>query len=61
MNVVAVTMYVLFYHPPSYEQLHVGGKSKWKQLASFDWIGMFLFTTGLVVFLIGLNWGKYLP
>ncbi|KAK3636702.1 hypothetical protein LTR56_014003 [Elasticomyces elasticus] len=57
INVMAVTLYVIFYHPPVYEQLHVGGKSKWQQLKTFDWIGSILFTAGLTVFLIGLNWG----
>lgn len=37
--------------------LHIGGKSKLKQLKTLDWIGIFLFSTGLVVFLIGMNWG----
>lgn len=37
--------------------LHVGGKSKMKQLRTLDWIGIVLFSTGLVVFLIGMNWG----
>ena len=37
--------------------LHIGGKSKLKQLRTLDWMGIFLFTAGLVVFLIGLNWG----
>ncbi|KAK3071322.1 hypothetical protein LTR53_008827 [Teratosphaeriaceae sp. CCFEE 6253] len=57
INVVAVALYYFFYHPPTYEQLHVGGKSKLSQLKSFDWIGSILFTAGLTVFLIGLNWG----
>jgi hypothetical protein len=37
--------------------LHVGGKSKMRQLKTLDWVGIFLFSTGLVVFLIGMNWG----
>jgi hypothetical protein len=37
--------------------LHVGGKSKMKQLKTLDWVGIFLFSGGLVVFLIGMNWG----
>lgn len=37
--------------------LHIGGKSKLKQLKTLDWVGIFLFSTGLVVFLIGMNWG----
>jgi hypothetical protein len=39
------------------EMLHLGGKSKMKQLKTLDWVGIFLFSTGLVVFLIGMNWG----
>ncbi|KAL1596485.1 hypothetical protein SLS60_009131 [Paraconiothyrium brasiliense] len=57
VNTFAIVLYFFFYHPPTYEMLHVGGKSKLKQLKTLDWIGIFLFSTGLVVFLIGLNWG----
>ena len=57
VNTLAVTLYYFFYHPPTYEMLHIGGKSKLKQLKTLDWIGIVLFTAGLVVFLIGLNWG----
>jgi hypothetical protein len=48
-------MYWLCYHPPTYNQLHVGGKSKMSQLKGLDWVGIFLFSAGLVLFLIGLN------
>jgi len=37
--------------------LHVGGKSKLKQLKTLDWVGIMLFSAGLSVFLIALNWG----
>ncbi|KAF2677351.1 fungal trichothecene efflux pump [Lentithecium fluviatile CBS 122367] len=57
VNCLAVCLYFFFYHPPTYEMLHIGGKSKLKQLKTLDWIGIFLFSTGLVVFLIGMNWG----
>ncbi|KAK0813200.1 hypothetical protein LTR91_007420 [Friedmanniomyces endolithicus] len=57
INVIAIVLYFFFYHPPTYELLHVNGKSKWKQLKGFDWIGSILFTAGLTIFLIGLNWG----
>jgi hypothetical protein len=56
INFVAAGMYYLCYHPPSYLQLHVGGKSKMRQLKGLDWMGIFLFSAGLVLFLIGLNW-----
>lgn len=57
VNTLAVVLYFFFYHPPSYRLLHVNGKSQLRQLLDFDWLGMFLFTSGLTVFLIGLNWG----
>jgi len=56
VNAVASAMLWFCYWPPSYGQLHVGGKSKMRQLKGLDWIGMFLFAAGLVLFLIGLNW-----
>lgn len=37
--------------------LHVGGKSKTEQLRTLDWVGIALFTSGMTVFLIGMNWG----
>ncbi|KAH3987503.1 hypothetical protein HBH98_024900 [Parastagonospora nodorum] len=57
VNTLAIVLYYFCYHPPTYEMLHVGGKSKMKQLRTLDWLGIFLFSTGLVVFLIGMNWG----
>jgi len=57
VNAVATVLYVLFYHPPTYNQLHVSGKSKFQQLKTLDYVGIFLYTGGLVLFLIGLNWG----
>jgi len=57
INAVAAATFFFFYHPPSYEQLHVGGKSMMRQLKGLDWAGIFLFTAGLVLFLVGLNWG----
>ncbi|KAF2489135.1 fungal trichothecene efflux pump [Lophium mytilinum] len=57
VNTLAVVLYFFFYHPPTYEMLHVGGKNKIRQLASLDWLGITLFVSGLTVFLIGLNWG----
>jgi predicted MFS family arabinose efflux permease len=56
INFIAAATYYFCYHPPTYLQLHVGGKSKIKQLKSLDWIGIFLYTAGIVLFLIGLNW-----
>ncbi|KAL1598144.1 hypothetical protein SLS59_007154 [Nothophoma quercina] len=57
VNVLAILLYYAFYYPPTYTMLHVGGKSKIHQLKTLDWIGITLFTTGMTVFLIGMNWG----
>jgi hypothetical protein len=48
---------ISFVLPPKYHQLHVSGKSMLQQLQTLDYIGIFLYTLGLVLFLIGLNWG----
>lgn len=50
-------MYQFFYHPPTYDQLHVHGKSKWQQFKELDFGGLFLFLAGIVLFIIGLSWG----
>lgn len=56
-NALALVGYVAFYHPPTYDQLHVHGKTKWQQFKELDFIGLFLFLAGCVLFLIGLSWG----
>lgn len=57
MSVISLVLYQLSYHPPTYKQLHMQGKTKRQQLAELDYGGMFLFTSGMVLFLIGLSWG----
>jgi len=32
-------------------------KSRWQEVREMDWVGLFLFTSGLAVFLVGLTWG----
>ncbi|CAI6340163.1 unnamed protein product [Periconia digitata] len=54
---ITIILYQFFYHPPTYEQLHVGGKPKWQQFKELDFVGIFLFIAGTVLFLIGLSWG----
>ena len=55
-QVIAVILFYLCYHPPSYAQLHVG-KSMRKQLAELDYGGIVLFVGGLVSLVLGLSWG----
>jgi MFS family permease len=51
-NALALLMYQFFYHPPKYDQLHVHGKTIKQQLMEFDWIGLFLYLAGVVLFLM---------
>jgi len=57
MSSIALVLYQFMYHPPTYDQLHVRGKSKRQQLAELDYAGISLFTVGMVLFLISLSWG----
>jgi MFS family permease len=57
LSAVAVVLYQFLYHPPKYDQLHVHGKTRWQQTKELDYVGMFLYITGCVLFLMGLSWG----
>ncbi|KAF2267864.1 trichothecene efflux pump [Lojkania enalia] len=54
---ITVILYQFLYHPPTYDQLHVHGKSRWQMFKELDFVGIFLFVAGIIVFLIGLSWG----
>ena len=56
--VVALSVTLLFvcYHPPTFHMLHEK-KSKKQQLKELDYVGMALWTIGLVLFLLGISWG----
>ena len=43
------------YFPPSHPR--PDGKTKWQEFKELDFIGTFLFVSGLAVFLYGLNSG----
>lgn len=57
-SVLALALYYFLYHPPTYDQLHVNGKTKMQQLKELDYLGMFLFVAGVVLFLVGLSVSK---
>ena len=56
-SVIALALFQFLYHPPTYDQLHVQGKTKWQQFKELDFVGIFLFIAGVILFLIGLSWG----
>ena len=56
MNVVSVLLFYFFYHPPTFHLLHQRVTAK-ELVLGFDWIGVFMFTGSLIIFIFGLNWG----
>ncbi|ORY17850.1 trichothecene efflux pump [Clohesyomyces aquaticus] len=54
---ITLILYQFLYHPPTYDQLHVHGKTRWQQFKELDFVGILLFCAGVIVFLIGLSWG----
>ncbi|KAF2254749.1 fungal trichothecene efflux pump [Trematosphaeria pertusa] len=52
----AIILLFFCYHPPNFRMLHEH-KSKKQQLKELDYVGMFLWTAGLVIFLLGISWG----
>ena len=56
VNVLSVLCWYFFYFPPTFRMLHRKRLAK-EMLMHFDWIGLLLYVGGLLVFLLGLNWG----
>jgi MFS family permease len=60
INIIAVGLGVvllfLFYNPPNFELLHER-KTKRQLLKQLDYLGIFLWTAGLTIFLMGISWG----
>lgn len=55
-NAISAILFFICYHPPSYSMLHEG-RSIYKELRELDWVGIFLFTSGLVSLVLGISWG----
>jgi MFS family permease len=49
-------LFFAFYHPPTFSKLHTR-RSKMQMLKSLDFVGILLLVAGMVLFLMGLNWG----
>ncbi|KAK0854847.1 hypothetical protein LTR91_017753 [Friedmanniomyces endolithicus] len=56
VSTMAVTCFYFFYHPPTFQLLHED-RTKMQQLKRQDFIGLLLFTGGLILFIMGLSWG----
>lgn len=56
VDVISIIAIFFFYHPMN-QYIHEEGKTQLGQFLSLDWIGTFLFTCGLTLFLLGLSFG----
>lgn len=56
LNAVSTLCWYLFYHPPTFNQLHKR-KTVGYLLRNFDYIGLLLFSAAMILLLAGLNWG----
>jgi hypothetical protein len=56
MNAVSVILWFFFYHPPTFHMLHRTKKAR-QLIMEFDFIGLILFSAGMILLLMGLNWG----
>ena len=58
INIAAAIAFFLFYYPPNFDIKHSADKLTKKRIVQdFDYVGLILFTGGLLVFLLGLQWG----
>ncbi|KAK7224986.1 hypothetical protein V2G26_012989 [Clonostachys chloroleuca] len=60
INIIDVGLTIIllyfFYHPPTFELLHERTTKK-QLLKDLDYLGIFLWTAGLTIFLMGISWG----
>ncbi|OCK86293.1 MFS general substrate transporter [Lepidopterella palustris CBS 459.81] len=55
---VGALLLFLFYFPPTFEEKHLRDhRSKWQEIKSFDYVGLLLYIGGMVILLLGINWG----
>ncbi|KAM0327090.1 hypothetical protein ACHAQA_006217 [Verticillium albo-atrum] len=53
---LTIVLLYLFYHPPTFDLLHER-KTKRQLMKELDYLGIFLWTAGLTLLLMGVSWG----
>jgi hypothetical protein len=61
MMSAATVMQYFFYNPPGFHQLHGGQRTVMQEVKRIDFVGTFLISAGLCMFLLGITWGEFLP
>jgi hypothetical protein len=56
VNALSGILYFFFYHPPTFE-IKFTSRTKMQQFKNFDYFGTFLYTAGLLLFMMGISWG----
>ena len=56
LDSTSLVLVFFFYHPMN-QYIREEGKSIWFQVKHLDYIGTFLLTSGLVLFLLGISFG----
>ncbi|KAF7560698.1 hypothetical protein G7046_g3461 [Stylonectria norvegica] len=57
VNTLSFLCWFFFYHPPTFRMKHGENASVLQYVKDFDYVGTALYTGGLLVFIMGLNWG----
>lgn len=60
VNAVSVLCWYLFYRPPTFKMLYKH-KTPWQIVKRFDFVGLLLFTSGLLLLLMGMEWVSLFP
>ena len=55
-DALALACWALFYFPPTFAMKH-HTRTKTQVIKDFDFLGLFLFCGGFIIFLLGLSWG----
>jgi len=58
INAAATLCWFLLYYPPTFRKKYENSKSQLQVVKEFDYVGLVLFTGGLLVFFMGLSWGR---
>ncbi|KAL2756682.1 hypothetical protein ACRALDRAFT_2101844 [Sodiomyces alcalophilus JCM 7366] len=57
INAASLFCWFFFYHPPTFSMKHGGNARFWDYIRRFDYVGTLFYTAGLLIFMMGLNWG----
>lgn len=57
INTASFLCWFFFYHPPTFKMKHGENASVVRYIKDFDYVGTVLYTAGLLVLMMGLNWG----